>query len=388
MSGKRISFKQRIIIQNLIEDYSTKSISEIANATNLTRNTVFREIKNRRILYSSKQRKFLKEEPLKCKLLNQYPFCCNVCPKKEKCAKDVLIYDAYSAEYFYQDNKHECNKGPNITRTQLKELDQKVSPRVFCNQSLFHIIQSDHTIEICEQTLRRYINKGYLSAKSIDLPRTVQRKPTRKKPNAIARVPVNLLYGRMYDDYLLYKNQYQNAYVIQIDLVIGKKFDKTAILTIFEPKTRLQFGIKVFRTSDSINNAISRLLNELKSFNCKTFDAILTDNGAEFKELPLLEISKEGEINFKTFYCNPYASYEKGGCERNHEFFRYIIKKGVSLDDLSQTNINDIFSNINSVKRKILNGESSYNAFKKQYGTKSLEVFGINEIDSKSIILK
>ena len=40
MSGKRISFKQRIIIQNLIEDYSTKSISEIANATNLTRNTV------------------------------------------------------------------------------------------------------------------------------------------------------------------------------------------------------------------------------------------------------------------------------------------------------------------------------------------------------------
>ena len=388
MSGKRITFKQRIIIQSLVENSSTKSINEIAKATSLTRNTIFREIKNRRTLYSSKQRKFLREEPFKCKLLDQYPFCCNICPRKEKCAKDVFIYDAYSAEYSYQDNKHECNKGPNITTKQLKELDYKVSPRVFCNQSLFHIIQSDHTIEICEQTLRRYINKGYLSAKSIDLPRTVQRKPTRKKPNAIARVPVKLLYGRMYDDYLLYKNQYQNAYVIQIDLVIGKKFDKTAILTIFEPKTRLQFGIKVFRTSDSINNAISRLLNELKSFNCKTFDAILTDNGAEFKELPLLEISNVGEINFKTFYCNPYASYENGGCERNHEFFRYIIKKGVSLDVLSQTNINDIFSNINSVKRIILNGESSYDAFKKQYGTKSLEVFGINEIDSKSIILK
>ena len=388
MSGKRITFKQRIIIQSLVENSSTKSINEIAKATSLTRNTIFREIKNRRTLYSSKQRKFLREEPFKCKLLDQYPFCCNICPRKEKCAKDVFIYDAYSAEYSYQDNKHECNKGPNITTKQLKELDNKVSPKVFCNQSLYHIVQSDKTIEVCEQTLRRYINNGYLKAKSVDLPRTVQRKPTKIRPSAKTRVPVKLLFGRMYDDYLLFKKQYQNAYVIQIDLVIGKKIDKTAILTIFEPKTRLQFGIKVFRTTTSINNAISKLIQELKKFNCKTFDAILTDNGAEFKELPLLEISTEGEINFKAFYCNPYASYEKGGCERNHEFFRYMIKKGVSLDDISQDKINDIFSNINSIKRKILNGESSYNAFKKLYGTKTLEIFGISEIDSKYIILK
>ena len=267
-------------------------------------------------------------------------------------------------------------------------MDNKVSPKVFCNQSLYHIVQSDKTIEVCEQTLRRYINNGYLKAKPVDLPRTVQRKPTKIRPSAKTRVPVKLLFGRMYNDYLLFKKQYQNAYVIQIDLVIGKKIDKTAILTIFESKTRLLFGIKVFRTSTSINNAISKLIQELKKFNCKTFDAILTDNGTEFKELPLLEISTEGEISFKTFYCNPYASYEKGGCERNHEFFRYMIKKGVSLDDISQDKINDIFSNINSIKRKILNGESSYNAFKKLYWTKTLEIFGISEIDSNYIILK
>ena len=99
MSGKRITFKQRIIIQSLVENSSTKSINEIAKATSLTRNTIFREIKNRRTLYSSKQRKFLREEPFKCKLLDQYPFCCNICPRKEKCAKDVFIYDACSAEY-------------------------------------------------------------------------------------------------------------------------------------------------------------------------------------------------------------------------------------------------------------------------------------------------
>ena len=52
MSGKRITFKQRIIIQSLVENSSTKSINEIAKATSLTRNTIFREIKNRRTLYS------------------------------------------------------------------------------------------------------------------------------------------------------------------------------------------------------------------------------------------------------------------------------------------------------------------------------------------------
>lgn len=388
MSGKRITFKQRVIIQKCVEDPSTKSISEIARITNLTRNTIFNEIKNRRVLVTCKQRKFMKTVPTPCKLLSKFPFCCNVCFKKGQCPKDVYVYDAYCAEEEFQVQKHNCNKGPNLTSNQLKELDNKISPRVLCNQSLYHICQSDETIKLSEQTIRRYINNGYLTAKSIDLPRTVQRKPNKIARNVRPRVPVNILCGRMFEDYLLFKQNNPNSFIIQIDLIIGKRTDKFAVLTIFEPKSRLQFGIKVSRTSVAINNAISELFHKLKQINCKAFEAILTDNGAEFKELPKLELSEFGEINFKVFYCNPYASYEKGGCEKNHEFFRYIIKKGVSLDTISQPEINEIFSNINSVKRKILKGENAFQYFSKLYGLRTLELFGINEIDSANIILK
>ena len=79
---------------------------------------------------------------------------------------------------------------------------------------------------------------------------------------------------------------------------------------------------------------------------------------------------------------------KKVDAKKNHEFFRYIIKKGVSLDTISQPEINEIFSNINSVKRKILKGENAFQYFSKLYGLRTLELFGINEIDSANIILK
>ena len=56
----------------------------------------------------------------------------------------------------------------------------------------------------------------------------------------------------------------------------------------------------------------------------------------------------------------------------------------VVTDDI----INEIFSNINSVKRKILKGENAFQYFSKLYGLRTLELFGINEIDSANIILK
>lgn len=54
-----------------------------------------------------------------------------------------------------QEIRHTCNKGPSITTKELKILDAKVSPKVKCGQSLYHILQSDKTIRFSEQTVRR-----------------------------------------------------------------------------------------------------------------------------------------------------------------------------------------------------------------------------------------
>ena len=387
MSGTRLTFGERVKIQVFIEDSRNKSLSQLAKLMNRNRITLYNEIISRRYSLGSRQRKFLNEDPTKCELLNNYPFVCNTCPYRTKCVKDIFVYDAYNSHEMYNKTKLECNKGPRISKKHLEKIDNEVSPRVLMNQSLYHIVSSS-SLGVCEQTIRRYIKNGYLKCKVIDLPRTVQRKSNDLVIEKRKRMPVALLVGRMYKDYENYTSLNKNLNIIQIDTVIGKRNDKKVILTIFEPTTKLQFGILVDRGSDAINEAILTLYNKLTSRNLKLFDVILTDNGNEFMGLPQIETDEFGVYRFKTFYCDPYSSWQKGGCERNHEFFRYIKRKGISLDTLTQFELNVIFSNINSLRRKSLNGSTPYECFKQKYGAEVLTIIGIDYVDPLRTILK
>lgn len=70
----------------------------------------------------------------------------------------------------------------------------------------------------------------------------------------------------------------------------------------------------------------------------------------------------------------------KGGIERNHEFIRYIIPKGITFDQLTNKNITDMMNNINNVKRKSLEYKTPYELFKNIYGedcTKKLHLTNI-----------
>ena len=67
------------------------------------------------------------------------------------------------------------------------------------------------------------------------------------------------------------------------------------------------------------------------------FEVILTDNGWEFSKPEDIEFDQEtGEKLINLFYCEPYSSWQKGGIERNHEFIRYIIPKGITFDKLTK----------------------------------------------------
>lgn len=83
MSGKRITFKQRVKLQSFIESKNYRSVSDLANKIGISRNALYTEIKNLRISLGSKQKKFLHEQPLKCDFICNFPFVCNICPKKK-----------------------------------------------------------------------------------------------------------------------------------------------------------------------------------------------------------------------------------------------------------------------------------------------------------------
>ena len=159
--------------------------------------------------------------------------------------------------------------------------------------------------------------------------------------------------------------------IVEMDTVIGKFEDKKCILTLYfrNSKLMLMFLIDKYITT-SVSNIFNNLRKKLGEEKFKElFEIILTDNGWEFSKPEEIEFnSKTNEKTINIFYTEPYSSWQKGRIERNHEFIRYIIPKGISFDNLTNKNIIDMMNNINNVARKSLNYETPYNLFLNIYG--------------------
>ena len=92
----------------------------------------------------------------------------------------------------------------------------------------------------------------------------------------------------------------------------------------------------------------------------KLFPVILTDGGSEFSARKEMEEFCDGSKSTTIFYCDPYCFWQKGACEKNHEYIRYIRPKGSSFADLDDEKIMLMMNHINSEKRDSLNGHSPY----------------------------
>ena len=89
-----------------------------------------------------------------------------------------------------------------MTRDELAALDSLVSPLIRKGQPLAHIL-AHHAEEIpCgERTLYKYISAGYLTARNLDMRRTVRyRKRVRSVPTP--KISYRKKEGHHYSDYL------------------------------------------------------------------------------------------------------------------------------------------------------------------------------------------
>ncbi len=92
----------------------------------------------------------------------------------------------------------------------------------------------------------------------------------------------------------------------------------------------------------------------------KAFPVILTNGGSEFSAREEMEKFCDGSKSTTIFYCDPYCFWQKGACEKNHEYIRYIRPKGSSFSDLDDEKIMLMMNHINNEKRDSLNGHSPY----------------------------
>jgi IS30 family transposase len=115
------------------------------------------------------------------------------------------------------------------------------------------------------------------------------------------------------------------------------------------------------------------------------FPLILTDNGGEFANVSAIENDTYGERETLLFFCDPYRSSQKPRVEKNHTMFRDIVRKGISFDDFTQDTVNDIFSHVNSVKRKILGGKTPFEIFSFIYGKNIVKILGISPVPPEQV---
>jgi len=285
--------------------------------------------------------------------------------------------------------RSESREGISIDEQTLEAVDQVISPLLKKGQSVRNVcINKMDEIMISEKTVYRYIGLGLLTANKFSLKRTVQRK-TRKKAGPSLLVDKECRKNRTYTDYLKFLKDNGNPSVVQMDTVEGVKGGKV-ILTLFFCSCNLQLGfLRDRNTSASVTSIFQYLLELLgEEMYSKLFFVILGDRGSEFSDPVKIETNLEtGEMISNVFYCDPQNSNQKAECERNHEFIRYVIPKGASIDPRSVEDIALMMNHINSTGRKMLNDKCPLELFETLYGAAVAKKLGLVRIRPDFITL-
>jgi len=275
------------------------------------------------------------------------------------------MYSAKEAQKEYEKTLSVSRQGINMTPEELEELNDLISPLVQKGQPLSHIfaVHSDD-IPVCRRTIYNYFDKNIFKARNLDLPRRVRYKK-RKKSRSSNTSSVNkqmYRYKRTFRDFEFFIQEHPEVDVVEMDTVKGSRNAGKCLLTLLFRSCSFMLIILLSRcTQECVIKAINDLTDTLgiRMFR-KYFPVILTDNGSEFKDPWSIEKTDDGRHRTYVFYCDPYISNQKARLEKNHEYIRYIIPKGRSMQNLTQADVSLMASHINSTARDNLNGSTPF----------------------------
>lgn len=73
--------------------------------------------------------------------------------------------------------------------------------------------------------------------------------------------------------------------------------------------------------------------------------------------------------------------------ENNHSLFRRVLPSASSFDDLTQDDVNLIFSHVNALLRKQFLGKSAYDVFTSMYSVEIAHALGISYVAPQDVQL-
>lgn len=414
--NKHLTAEQRVLIEGLLKEGA--SIRYIADALNKNPSTISREIKKHSTHKSGKNdcanikdcvlqnlcekhcKKFCKTcdfctkycpdyIPIKCLKIPPSGVC-NCCHKWKSCKLEHRIYYAKKAEKEYREMLVNSRNGFDLTGEELDKIDEIATPMIkkgLPPLSVVNVLKKTN-IDISESTLRRLIDAGELCVGVIDLRGKVKMKPRKKAKKTDYRILAAKKEGHKYIDYLEYKKTHEIS-SWQMDTVEGIKDDKKAILTLHNPNLHFQlYFLLAEQTAECVVSVLDELEKVLgRKLYQDIFEVILTDNGHEFSSIDRMEYSSDGFFRTHIFFCEPNRSDQKGACENNHHYLRYILPKGTSFESLTPEDMILLRNHINSAGRRSLYGKSPLAVAKTILPEEFLEKLKMEEIPESEIIL-
>lgn len=361
-----LSYEERKSIEDGLN--SRKNINQISIELNRSHSTILREIDRNKIYYKPSNWNNCYNDLTKdysCNKLYKTPYVCNGCKSRSGCRKERLTYYARKANDLYIDLISSCRQGINLSEEEIFNINQIISPLIKKGQTTNHLyINHPEILDFSKVSFYNYINKGVFEFGPLDFPRIVRYKK-RKNKKRRTRQEREIRIGRTYEDFIEYTSKNTNLNIVEMDTVEGLKSDSKCILTLFWRKSNfMMMFLLENQTTAEVTKVFEYLQqNLLEDDYNKLFQIILTDNGHEFFDVLNIECHHEtGEVLSKVFYCDPGASWQKGGIEKNHEFIRYILPKKTSFQNLTQNDCYIMANHINSLCRESLNDNCPFKA--------------------------
>lgn len=399
------TLETRKIIEERLEE--NKTITEISNELQRDRSNIGKEImKHRSIVFPSifnNNHPCLKHSncPIKsyecykhcknieiklCENLTSSPHVCNGCQNKKYCRHVRYYYNAFKANSEYINAWKKNRSKLRYSSLELAVLNNDFKVLVLNCKSIYHalIVINKRGFNFKISTIYKQIERGQLEIKKSDLPRCRKK---RTKEIAKDKTYKREIKGHTYEDYILYGEKNSNAVETQMDTVEGIKENNAPVFLTLE-LVKIKF-IFIFKLNSQTAKDVCDKLNYFKETMGNEiikviFEILLTDNGKEFIRLDELENILP---NSNIFYCHPYASYEKGNIENNHELIRRVVPKGVSLKCYTQNDLNLLCSHINSLYRESLDGKCPFDLIEDYIPKGILNKLNLKRIDDDKVVL-
>ena len=405
--NSHLTLGERKIIQAGIENNSTKA--DIARTIGKDPTTIAKEIRkhrmfkprntyNRPVLCGKqsfcaqkpcKKKCELFEEP-KCSRRDKSPGACNKCEKMNNCHFDKYFYKAAEADYAYRTELSACREGVNLTLEERETVGKTLEPLLNQGQSIHQVLVNHPEILQSERTLYYYIESGIFKEFGIDnfsLKEQVNRKQFKQKYKK-RKEPANYT-GRTHKDFLRFREEHPNTPIVEMDTVYNDSSGPYLQTFLFEKASFMIGFLHDHKTNESMARSIDVLQERLGAeLFSKILPVVLTDRGTEFEKHHMFEVDGDGVLRLNIFYCDPMQSSQKPHVENNHNYVRDIIPNGYPMDVLSQSDIDLMFSHINSTPRGSLADKTPFEMFSFLYGEKTAHLLGIVRVSPDDVILK